>query len=90
MTTLREISRSNAFSRIRSFDESARFHVWHSRLGLSETVDRSVQEAMGAGRCSLATMRELISVCAAAVSKARDERHDRVEGDDIGYAISQR
>lgn len=41
-------------------------------------------------RFSLATMRELISVCAAAVSKARDERHDRVEGDDIGYAISQR
>jgi hypothetical protein len=35
-------------------------------------------------------MRQLIGVCAAGVSKARDEGHTRVEGDDIGYAVSQR
>lgn len=50
MTTLREIARSNAFSQVRSFDECARFHVWHSRLGVAEPIDRQVQEAMSAGR----------------------------------------
>jgi hypothetical protein len=40
-------------------------------------------------RFSLRTMRELIGASAAAVLKALDEGHDRVEGDDIGYAISQ-
>jgi hypothetical protein len=41
-------------------------------------------------RFSLQTMRDLIGVSAASVLKARDEGHDRVEGDDVGYAISQR
>jgi hypothetical protein len=35
---------------VRDFDTSARFHVWHSRLGLAQQVDKRVQQALRAGR----------------------------------------
>jgi hypothetical protein len=43
MTVLLDVGRSDAFSRVRSFDDCARFHVWHSRLGVAEPIDRRVQ-----------------------------------------------
>jgi hypothetical protein len=50
MNVLREVHRSDAFARVRDFDAAARFHVWHSRLGLAAEVDRQVQDGLRAGR----------------------------------------
>jgi hypothetical protein len=50
MSVLRDVGRSDAFARVRSFDDCARFHVWHSRLSIAEPIDRRAQEAMRAGR----------------------------------------
>lgn len=48
--TLREISRSDPFAAAREFDSAARFHVWHSRLGIAKAPDTSVVEALARGR----------------------------------------
>lgn len=50
MSVLSDVHRSDAFARVRTFDECARFHVWHSRLGLAQQPDRGAQEAIRAGR----------------------------------------
>lgn len=49
MSVLRDVQRSEAFSRVRGFEAAARFHVWHSQLGLPVHVDRKVQDALAAG-----------------------------------------
>jgi hypothetical protein len=50
VSVLRDVQRSDAFVRVRDFEAAARFHVWHSRLGLTEEVDRKAQEALAARR----------------------------------------
>lgn len=48
--SLRDVHRSDAFLRVRSFADAARFHVWHSQLGVEDEVDRQAQTAFAAGR----------------------------------------
>jgi len=48
--TLRQVRRANVFAPVREFDELARFHIWHSRLGISDPADKACAEALAQGR----------------------------------------
>lgn len=50
MMSLREIRQLNVFAAARDFDDAARFHVWHRRLGIAEPTDDAAVGALSLGR----------------------------------------
>ena len=48
--TLRDVLHAEPFASVRAFDDLVRFHVWHSRLGVSEPADDAVRLALERNR----------------------------------------